>query len=334
MTAANASTGRAPAFAAGDRVLVVAVHPDDETLATGGLLQAAQAAGASVRVVFVTDGDNNPWPQRWLERRWRIDAAARRRWGARRRDEARAALATLAVATEATQFLGLPDQGLTALLSSGDALERALQSAIEAFDPTWIAGPSRADRHPDHSAAAVALDRIGLRSGRPVPAQRLSAVVHGAIDTADVALALDAGALRRKREALAAYRTQLALSRGRLERMAAALERYTSEAKQASCGPLTLSFAPHRRWLGRHALLIVAEGEGGAVERRRLDLPAHRLPDADHGLPFGWRLTVESRTLTLRPGAASGVLYAKIERLGPRWIVFDADGWHRWLPPR
>lgn len=332
MTAASASTGTAPAFAAGDRVLIVAVHPDDETLATGGLIQAAQAAGAAVRVVFVTDGDNNPWPQRWIERRWRIDAGARRRWGARRRDEARIALATLGVAAEATRFLGLPDQGLTALLAAGDALERALQSAIAAFDPTWIVGSSRADRHPDHSAVAVALDRIGRHSGRPAPMQRLAAVVHGAIDTADVVLTLDAAALRRKREALGAYRTQLALSRGRLERMAAAVERYTSEAAPTSSGLLTLPFAPHRRRLGRHALLIVAEGEGGAVERRRLDLPAHPSADADPGLPFGWRLTVEPRTLTLWPGAASGPLYAKIERLGPRLIVFDADGWHRWLP--
>jgi LmbE family N-acetylglucosaminyl deacetylase len=325
-------TYRAPAFTAGDRVLIVAVHPDDETLATGGLIQAAHAAGAAVRVVFVTDGDDNPWPQRWLERRWRIDAAARRRWGARRRDEARAALATLGIEADAARFLGLPDQGLTALLVAGDALERALRSAIDAFDPSWIAGPSRADRHPDHSAVAVALDRIGQISGRPAPAQRLAAIVHGAIDTADVALALDAAASHRKREALAAHRTQLALSRGRLERMAAPVERYTSEAGPSSSGLLTLPFAPHRRRLARHALLIVAEGEGGAVERRCLDLSPHRRPDADSALPFGWRLTVEPRTLTLRPGIASGPLYAKIDRLGPRWIVFDADGWHRWLP--
>lgn len=332
MTAASASTGTAPAFAAGDRVLIVAVHPDDETLATGGLIQAAQAAGAAVRVVFVTDGDDNPWPQRWIERRWRIDAAARRRWGARRRDEARIALATLGVAAEATRFLGLPDQGLTALLAAGDALERALRTEIEAFDPTWTAGPSRVDRHPDHSAVAVALDRIGRLGGRPAPMRRLAAVVHGATDTAEVALVLDADTLRRKREALSAYRTQLALSRGRLQRMAAAVERYTSEAEPASPGLLTLRFPPHRRLLARHALLIVAEGKGGAIERRRLDLPAHPGADADPGLPFGWRLTVEPRALTLWPGVASGPLYAKIERLGSRLIVFDADGWHRWLP--
>ena len=70
---------------ASDRVLVLAPHPDDESIACGGLLLAARAVGAARCVVVVTDGDNNPWPQRWIEKRWRIDARARARWGARRR---------------------------------------------------------------------------------------------------------------------------------------------------------------------------------------------------------------------------------------------------------
>nr|MBP6330775.1 PIG-L family deacetylase [Dokdonella sp.] len=42
-----------------DRVLVLAPHPDDEVLATGGLIQQALAAGAALRVIVATDGDNN-----------------------------------------------------------------------------------------------------------------------------------------------------------------------------------------------------------------------------------------------------------------------------------
>ena len=86
-------------FRGSDRLLVFAPHPDDETLATGELIQVARAAGAAVRVVFATDGDNNPWPQRWCERRWHIGPAERERWGRRRRGEAEAALARLGVAT-------------------------------------------------------------------------------------------------------------------------------------------------------------------------------------------------------------------------------------------
>ena len=42
------------------RLLMIAPHPDDEALATGGLLQRAQAKGAQVYVAFLTDGENNP----------------------------------------------------------------------------------------------------------------------------------------------------------------------------------------------------------------------------------------------------------------------------------
>jgi hypothetical protein len=59
-------------FTAADRLLVFAPHPDDETIATGELIQLARASGAVVHVVFATDGDNNPWPQRWCERRLHI----------------------------------------------------------------------------------------------------------------------------------------------------------------------------------------------------------------------------------------------------------------------
>ncbi|TMQ65865.1 MAG: hypothetical protein E6K78_07050, partial [Candidatus Eisenbacteria bacterium] len=48
---------------ANDRVMVIAPHPDDESLACAGLLQASARAAARVRVVFLTDGDNNPWAQ-------------------------------------------------------------------------------------------------------------------------------------------------------------------------------------------------------------------------------------------------------------------------------
>src|SRR5262249_9852030 len=48
-------------LSANERLLVFAPHPDDDVLACGGLLQRAAAALAAVGVVFVTDGENNPW---------------------------------------------------------------------------------------------------------------------------------------------------------------------------------------------------------------------------------------------------------------------------------
>ena len=44
-----------------DRILVLAPHPDDETLSSGGLIQQAQALGLPVHVLFLTYGDNNEW---------------------------------------------------------------------------------------------------------------------------------------------------------------------------------------------------------------------------------------------------------------------------------
>jgi LmbE family N-acetylglucosaminyl deacetylase len=38
-------------------VLVVAAHPDDETLGAGGFLHAAKVAGARIELVVATDGE-------------------------------------------------------------------------------------------------------------------------------------------------------------------------------------------------------------------------------------------------------------------------------------
>src|SRR3954447_4802589 len=42
------------------RLLVVAPHPDDETLAAGGLIQRVRANGGAVRVLLMTSGDGFP----------------------------------------------------------------------------------------------------------------------------------------------------------------------------------------------------------------------------------------------------------------------------------
>src|SRR5690348_6202609 len=62
-------------FVTSDRILLVAPHPDDEMLGAGGLLQRAFALNASVRILFGTNGEDNPWVQRYWERRWNIRAA-------------------------------------------------------------------------------------------------------------------------------------------------------------------------------------------------------------------------------------------------------------------
>ena len=195
--------------------MVIAPHPDDESLATGGLVQAALASGARVTVVMLTDGDNNPWPQRAAERRIWIGAGDRERWGVQRRQEARAALSILGVPDASIRCLGFPDLGLTELVSA-DA-DAAIAGVCEIFrdtNPTVVAVPSLSDRHPDHSAAHVmcclALAKCDLRP------RLLSYMVHGAASALDREFELGANACEQKMRAVAAHRTQLMLSRTRI----------------------------------------------------------------------------------------------------------------------
>ncbi|HEY2124750.1 MAG TPA: PIG-L family deacetylase [Chthoniobacterales bacterium] len=146
----------APAFTRDSRLMLIAPHPDDESLACGVILQAAVRCGAAVRVVYATDVENNPWPQRFMERKWRIHPADRRRWGQLRRKEAEAALLALGVEAESACFLGLPDQGLTDLLLHEPAsLAATFSGLIDDFNPTDLIFPSTMDAHPDHNALAV-----------------------------------------------------------------------------------------------------------------------------------------------------------------------------------
>jgi len=80
-----------------DRVLFFAPHPDDEALAAAGLLQRAALVGARAQLVFVTNGDNNVWAQRYVERRWQIAESDRLRWGELRKREVRAAVQAMSL---------------------------------------------------------------------------------------------------------------------------------------------------------------------------------------------------------------------------------------------
>src|SRR5207244_1013423 len=145
-------------FTCSSRLMLIAAHPDDESLACSIVPQRALCAGAAIRVIYATDGENNPWPQRVLERKWRLNGTDRERWGKLRRAEALAALEVLGVRATSASFLALPDQELTELVLSDhrDALKR-LAAIVADWAPTDLLVPSISDTHPDHSALAVML---------------------------------------------------------------------------------------------------------------------------------------------------------------------------------
>ena len=214
-------------FGAHDRVLVVAPHPDDESLATGGALQLARAAGAACRVLVVTDGDNNPWPQRWDEKLWHLGPAERERWGARRRSEALAALGVLGIAPGDVRCLGLPDLGLTDALMRGEPdVARLLATQIGEFEPTRVFLPALEDRHPDHSALHV-LTRLALGHWGGAPPSLYTFGVHGVADLErSVVLTLSDAQREIKRRAILQHATQMRLSRKRFVGYARAQEPY------------------------------------------------------------------------------------------------------------
>jgi LmbE family N-acetylglucosaminyl deacetylase len=206
-----------PALSQRSRLLVFAPHPDEESLACGILLQRAVEAGAAICVVYITDGENNPWPQRYLSRRWRLNPRDRQRWAKLRRREALAALGMLGVSPEDARFLGWPDQGLARLFRSDAAAVLArLRYLILEWAPSDVVGPDRADRHTDHKALGSMLDALFARGSAPFHgARRWSYIVHGR----DAGFLSDCGTVpktlaqaERKRCAIGCHQTQLMLS--------------------------------------------------------------------------------------------------------------------------
>ncbi len=336
-------------FTSQDRIFVVAPHPDDESLATGGLILRAIRAGAAVRVVFATDGDNNPWPQRWVEKRWRIGGEERRRWGSTRRQEATAAVRRLGLPDDAAHFFGFPDQGMTPrLLKADEATVEQLAAELRGWQPTLVVLPSPHDLHPDHNALYIlfqtALERAGLSGVR-----QLHFLVHCRRPDrvpGRVEIVLPEEDRLRKREAILCHETQMVLSRKRFVAYARPVEAYyepvpaeptfpghrVPQAMVAN-GALALQITlPHRRWAGT-SLFIAVETASGANHRWRLRLPLSthkaRLRDAGTGAPLRWAsVRIKGRIAEVRiPIAPVRPLARVFVKLHRRTLFLDDVGW-------
>lgn len=131
-------------------VLVVSAHPDDETLAVGGLLAALHRVGAEVRVYVATAGEHSH-PDATV---WRPDDLAEVR--VREVAEAVARLAPHA----SVEQRGHPDGGLTDL---EDAL--AAELVLRCGPDTLVVAPAPDDGHPDHDALGRAAARAAEDAG-------------------------------------------------------------------------------------------------------------------------------------------------------------------------
>lgn len=137
------------------RLVVLAAHPDDETLGAGGLISRAAALGVPITVVIASNGEaSHPLSPTHTPRQL----------AAIRRDEVLAAVTGLAP-TATVRFLDFPDGAVSEHIP---AISQAISAEIaHGGVGTRVFAPWRADGHPDHAAvgdaAAAAIDNTAAR---------------------------------------------------------------------------------------------------------------------------------------------------------------------------
>ena len=184
-------------------VVVVAAHPDDEVLGAGGTIALLAAAGATIRLVAVTDGEaSHPGAS---------DTGALAR---RRRAETTAALHELGARDVEVMRLAMPDAQLPAV---EEDLAAVLTDLCGGFDVCLA--PWQDDGHADHEAAGRA-----TRRARPDVLKYPIWMWHWAVP-ADARVPwhracrvpLPADVADRKRAAIAAFASQLSERPGQAE---------------------------------------------------------------------------------------------------------------------
>lgn len=98
-------------FKKGERVLILAPHPDDESIGCAGVIQRALAAGAEVKVLYLTNGDHNELAFIVYEKRLTVRRTEFIHMGQVRKAEALKAMELLGLKKSDLIFLGYPDFG-------------------------------------------------------------------------------------------------------------------------------------------------------------------------------------------------------------------------------
>lgn len=137
---------RTPGEAFGrDTLLVIAPHPDDESLGCGGVLAWAARTGRRAEVLFLTDGEGShpgsaAFPPRQL---------AKVRAG-----EAMSAAALLGIPSGNIDFLHLPDGSLAGMPEeTSERVREGLRVVMEKLAPCVVFVTASTDAHGDHQRA-------------------------------------------------------------------------------------------------------------------------------------------------------------------------------------
>lgn len=156
------------------RILVVAAHPDDETIGAGILISRSPSA----QVLHVTDGAASVTgylPTRFLGRP--------AEYAEERRRELVAAMALVGVEESRLHRLNVPDLGAAFVLPS---LARRTADLLDRLRPDAVATHAYEGGHPDHDATAFAVHAAAellRREGLPAPAILEMALYHAQLDS-------------------------------------------------------------------------------------------------------------------------------------------------------
>lgn len=196
-------------------LLIIAPHPDDEIFGCGGLIRRIKKDGGKVYVLYLTVGTTQDFSRK----------------GKSTRDERMREIERVAKFMKFDGYrVAFPGNNYHLKLDTLPQkdliheIERGVGISIEATRPTTLAIPSGYDYNQDHRAA----NRAGVTASRPVPGHfkhlvptvleyefpYFSWTSETNLPSPNIFVALDKGALAKKLNALALYKSQMKVQNG------------------------------------------------------------------------------------------------------------------------
>ena len=187
----KAGLDKFPDLTKDDRLLILAPHIDDEIISSAGVIQGAERVGTEVKIVYITNGDENIFSLIGKEKIITLNPNDFITLGEQRITEGKKATQILGLQESNLVFLGYPDIGLSSLLNknfnannpynshgtkfdynpyhgtykegqlyTGSNVVENLKEILKSFQPTIILIPHPRDQHPDHRATFQFLEKV------------------------------------------------------------------------------------------------------------------------------------------------------------------------------